>query len=285
MRKEEIAEMKKIKFMNKDRNGKRCECGFMEIKNQTEDSADLFFYGDIASETWQSSWYEDDMAPGDVKEFLDNLDGVSSINIHINSGGGSVFGGIAIYNMLKRNSAQKTVYIDGIAASIASVIAMAGDRIIVPANATMMIHKPSNSYFFTSKNADELRKDADILDRCQTAIIQTYMTKAKVSEDEINQKVNEESWLVGDEIAELFDVEVEESNSAAAYAGSFFTDSYKNVPQNVCEKKMAVPETASWEEIEKAIARAVQTGIKDGLDRENKKKELLASLEQYGERD
>lgn len=111
------------------------------------------------------------------------------------------------------------------------------------------------------------------------------MTKAKVSEEEINQKVNEESWLVGDEIAELFDVEVEESNSAAAYAGSFFTDSYKNVPRNVCEKKIAVPETASWEEIEKAIARAVQTGIKDGLDRENKKKELLASLEQYGERD
>ena len=65
----------------------------------------------------------------------------------------------------------------------------------------------------------------------------------KVSEEEINQKVNEESWLVGDEIAELFDVEVEEGNSAAAYAGSFFTDSYKNVPQNVCEKKMAVPET------------------------------------------
>lgn len=76
---------------------------------------------------------------------------MSSINIHINSGGGSVFGGIAIYNMLKRNSAQKTVYIDGIAASIASVIAMAGDRIIVPANATMMIHKPSNSYFLQVK--------------------------------------------------------------------------------------------------------------------------------------
>ena len=108
------------------------------------------------------------------------------------------------------------------------------------------------------------------------------MTKAKVSEEEINQKVNEESWLVGDEIAELFEVEVEEGNSAAAYAGSFFTDSYKNVPQNVSEKK--TEKTASWEEIEKAIARAVETGIRDGLDRENKKKELLASLDKYGER-
>lgn len=112
--------MKELKFYNKDRGGKSRQCGSMMIKNQTDTSADLYFYGDIASETWQSDWYEEDMAPGDVKEFLDELTGTEKINIHINSGGGSVFGGIAIYNMLKRNDAYKTVYIDGLAASIPS---------------------------------------------------------------------------------------------------------------------------------------------------------------------
>lgn len=212
--------MKELKFYNKDRDGNTKVCGSMTIKNQTDSSADLFFYGDIVSETWQSEWYEDDMAPGDVKKFLDQLDGTENINIHINSGGGSVFGGIAIYNMLRRNNAHKTVYVDGLAASIASVIMMAGDEIVMPKNATVMIHKPSASYFFTTKNADDLRKDAESLDTCQEAIMQTYMTKAKVDKEEIEQKVNDETWLTGEEAAELFDIKVEEANDAVACAGS-----------------------------------------------------------------
>ena len=117
------------------------------------------------------------MAPGDVKKFLDQLDGTENINIHINSGGGSVFGGIAIYNMLRRNNAHKTVYVDGLAASIASVIMMAGDEIVMPKNATVMIHKPSASYFFTTKNADDLRKDAESLDTCQQTM-QSHVPEA-----------------------------------------------------------------------------------------------------------
>ena len=222
--------MKELKFYNKDRDGNTKVCGSMTIKNQTDSSADLFFYGDIVSETWQSEWYEDDMAPGDVKKFLDQLDGTENIN---NSGGGSVFGGIAIYNMLRHNNAHKTVYVDGLAASIASVIMMAGDEIVMPKNATVMIHKPSASYFFTTKNADDLRKDAESLDTCQEAIMQTYMTKAKVDKEEIEQKVNDETWLTGEEAAELFDIKVEEANDAVACAGSSMFFCYKNVPTSL----------------------------------------------------
>ena len=225
--------MKELKFYNKDRDGNRKICGSMTIKNQTDSSADLFFYGDIVSETWQSECYEEDMAPGDVKEFLDQLDGTENIN----SGGGSVFGGIAIYNMLRHNNAHKTVYVDGLAASIASVIMMAGDEIVMPKNATVMIHKPSASYFFTTKNADDLRKDADSLDTCQEAIMQTYMTKAKVDKEEIEQKVNNETWLTGEEVAELFDVKVEEANDAVACAGSSMFFCYKNVPTSLTEQE------------------------------------------------
>lgn len=277
--------MKELKFYNKDRDGNTKVCGSMTIKNQTDSSADLFFYGDIVSETWQSEWYEDDMAPGDVKEFLDQLDGTENINIHINSGGGSVFGGIAIYNMLRRNNAHKTVYVDGLAASIASVIMMAGDEIVMPKNATVMIHKPSASYFFTTKNADDLRKDAESLDTCQEAIMQTYMTKAKVDKEEIEQKVNDETWLTGEEAAELFDVKVEEANDAVACAGSSMFFCYKNVPTNLTAKE----KNAQRENEQKPLSRQdikeiFNESFSEYQAREKEKKELLESLDQYGER-
>lgn len=277
--------MKELKFYNKDRDGNTKVCGSMTIKNQTDSSADLFFYGDIVSETWQSEWYEDDMAPGDVKKFLDQLDGTENINIHINSGGGSVFGGIAIYNMLRRNNAHKTVYVDGLAASIASVIMMAGDEIVMPKNATVMIHKPSASYFFTTKNADDLRKDAESLDTCQEAIMQTYMTKAKVDKEEIEQKVNDETWLTGEEAAELFDIKVEETNDAVACAGSSMFFCYKNVPTSLTTQgKNAKKKDEQRPLSRQDIKEIFNESFSEYQAREKEKKELLESLNQYGER-
>lgn len=277
--------MKELKFYNKDRDGNTKVCGSMTIKNQTDSSADLFFYGDIVSETWQSEWYEDDMAPGDVKKFLDQLDGTENINIHINSGGGSVFGGIAIYNMLRRNNAHKTVYVDGLAASIASVIMMAGDEIVMPKNATVMIHKPSASYFFTTKNADDLRKDAESLDTCQEAIMQTYMTKAKVDKEEIEQKVNDETWLTGEEAAELFDIKVEEANDAVACAGSSMFFCYKNVPTSLtAQGKNAKKKDEQRPLSRQDIKEIFNESFSKYQAREKEKKELLESLNQYGER-
>ena len=262
--------MKELKFYNKDRDGNRKICGSMTIKNQTDSSADLFFYGDIVSETWQSECYEEDMAPGDVKEFLDQLDGTENINIHINSGGGSVFGGIAIYNMLRHNNAHKTVYVDGLAASIASVIMMAGDEIVMPKNATVMIQKPSASYFFTTKNADDLRKDAESLDTCQEAIMQTYMTKAKVDKEEIEQKVNDETWLTGEEAAEVFDI-------------MFFC--YKNVPANLTEKGKNAQKKDKQKPLSRQdIKEIFNESFSEYQAREKEKKELLESLDKYGER-
>ena len=277
--------MKELKFYNKDRDGNTKVCGSMTIKNQTDSSADLFFYGDIVSETWQSEWYEDDMAPGDVKKFLDQLDGTENINIHINSGGGSVFGGIAIYNMLRRNNAHKTVYVDGLAASIASVIMMAGDEIVMPKNATVMIHKPSASYFFTTKNADDLRKDAESLDTFQEAIMQTYMTKAKVDKEEIEQKVNDETWLTGEEAAELFDIKVEEANDAVACAGSSMFFCYKNVPTSLtAQGKNAKKKDEQRPLSRQDIKEIFNESFSEYQAREKEKKELLESLNQYGER-
>ena len=255
-----------LKLTKRDRNNKLREVGSIEIKNQTENSADLCFFGDINSESlgeWQK-YYPEDKAPQDVKEFLDQLENVSKINVHINSGGGSVFGGIAIYNMLKRFDAEITVYVEGLAASIASVIAMAGDKIIIPANAQMMIHKPSSCAW---GNANEMRKEADILDGCQKVILNTYMQHAKegVTEEQINDLINAETWKNGEEWQEYFDIEVSESSQAAAAASDFY-DKYNNLPENI-----AKPQQQDKPLTVEEITAAVISAIKDNFTVEEQK--------------
>ena len=255
--------------------------GKMEIRNQTETKVQLNIYGDIVSDEW-GKWSDDDTCPTDISEFLKNLDGVSEIELHINSGGGSVFAGIAIYNMLKRSKATVTTYIDGIAASIASVIACAGDRVIIPKNGTFMIHKPTTGYFLESLNADELRKDADTLDHCQKSIVQTYMERAKegVTEQEINDLVNEETWMNGSEAAKYFDFEVEETVNAAACASDFF-GTYKNTPDNVKNPDGLEMRT---EEIADMVMKMLESKkqAEEQKKAEDMKKEILEDLDMYG---
>lgn len=258
-----------FELKKRDKHNKYRKVGSIEIKNQTEDTADLYFFGDINSESlgeWQK-YYPDDKAPKDVQDFLEQLENVSKISVHINSGGGSVFGGIAIYNILSRYNAEITVYVDGLAASIASVIAMAGDRIIIPNNAQMMIHKPSS---YAWGNAEDLRKEADVLDGCQKVILNTYMKHAKegVTEEQINNLINAETWKNGEEWQEFFDIEVSEASNAAAAASDYF-DKYKNLPDNLTEK----PGTPlDVDNLAALVAEKVAEQMAKGLQQENTNK-------------
>ncbi len=224
---------KTLKLQKKGRGSRYNEIGSIEIRNETGEAADLYFFGDINSESWGEwqKYYPEDRAPKDVQDFLDQLDGVQKINVHINSGGGSVFGGIAIYNILKRHSAEITVYVEGLAASIASVIAMAGDRIIIPENAQMMVHKPSSLAW---GNADEMRKEADVLDGCQKVILNTYMQHVKegITPEQINVLIDAETWKNGREWQEFFDIEVSEKSNAAACTSEYFCH-YRNLPEEL----------------------------------------------------
>ncbi|MGN1097751.1 MAG: head maturation protease, ClpP-related [Clostridia bacterium] len=190
---------------------------FLAVKNSTFSTADLYFYGDIVS-SWWGAWNDADQYPEAVRDFLDGCEG-KSLNIYINSGGGNVFAGIAIYNMLKRHKGFKTVYVDGLAASIASVIALAGDRIVIPSNAFLMIHKPYSN--LDAANADECRKMAADLDIIETGIMNIYREHLRpgVDAEEIRNMVNAETWLNGEEAAKYFDVEVSEAKEFAAYGG------------------------------------------------------------------
>lgn len=133
---------------------------YFQMKRKSESKGEIFIYGDIVSD----KWFENDVTATDFKNKLDELGDISEIDVHINSSGGSVFEGHAIYNMLKMHPAKINIYVDALAASIASVIAMSGDAIFMHKNSFLMIH---NSWVMTVGNAEELRKTADLLEnRC-----------------------------------------------------------------------------------------------------------------------
>lgn len=225
-----------LEFKSKDKAGKEKTVGKMEIRNQSNAAAELYFYGDIVGSTWDV-WQQEDKCPQDVQDFLNDLDGVKDISIFINSGGGAVFGGLAIYNILKRHPANKTVRVDGLAASIASVIALAGDIVIIPKTAQFMIHKAWIG-LWGAFTADEFRQLAKELDVCNQSILNVYAENLKdgVSIDTISQMMDNETWMTGDEAAKYFNVQVEEIPAAAACADSMFFAKYKHVPQNLINR-------------------------------------------------
>lgn len=207
------------------------------VKNKTPTSADLYIYGDIVSDEG-CKWSDEDMCPMDVVKALDAVKDVEQLDIYINSCGGNVFAGNAIYNRITQHKGHKTVHVDGLAASIASVIAMAGDEIIMPSNAYLMIHK---AFMGVIGNSDDLREAADRLDIIEKSIIDTYVKNAgeDVMEDVIVEKMAAETWLTAKDAKALFPkVKEADSVNIAAYV----TDMHFNaVPANIAIKNSEEP--------------------------------------------
>lgn len=176
-----------------------------EVRQESgANSLDLYIYSDVEEDSynWWGELQRSATSANFFKEELEKHSGVTQINIYINSRGGSVFEGTAIYNQLRRHPAHKTVYIDGFACSIASVIAMAGDEIVMPKNAMMMIH---NMWMVAMGNPRELRKAADDLEVINEAGRQAYLVKAgdKLDETELVAMMDAETWLTAESCLRL----------------------------------------------------------------------------------
>jgi ATP-dependent protease ClpP protease subunit len=168
-----------------------------------------------------------------AKRFLSELKGldVDAIELHINSPGGSVFDGQAIYSMLKNHKARVDVHIDGLAASIASVIAMAGDTITIPRNALMMIHDPSG---FAMGTAEDMRKVATALDKVKGGIIAAYQDRTGKDEAELAELMSAETWMTGDEaVAMGFADATGPAVQMQASAGFGLLGQFKNLPRGL----------------------------------------------------
>lgn len=166
---------------------------------------ELYIYGDVEGRTfdWENWRYvTSENSAQHFREELAKYPDAKRIDIYINSYGGDVFEGTAIYTQLKRHQARKVVHVDGFACSIASVIAMAGDEVIMPRNTLMMIH---NAWMCACGNAAELRKAADDLDVINTAGRQAYLQKAgdKLPEEELARMMDAETWLTAERCVEL----------------------------------------------------------------------------------
>ena len=157
--------------------------------------AELYIYGDISA-----CPQDDGVSAASLSMQLAALQGVSQINVYINSYGGDVSEGVAIYNALKRHNAKIVTYCDGMACSIASVIFMAGDERIMCNPSFLMIH---DAWTYAAGNADDFRKAADDLDVITTASISAYMAHCKLSEQELRAKMKAETWLTHTQALEM----------------------------------------------------------------------------------
>lgn len=163
---------------------------FWQIKNQVNGSGEILLYGPIAS---SRSWFNDTVTPQEFVRDLESLNG-KDVTVRINSGGGDVFAAHAIHNQLVAYKGRVTVIIDGLAASAATIVAMAGQKIIMPSNSMMMIHNPAigmDDYY----TAEDLQKYVDALTAIKGSIVAAYKKRCKLTSEELKILMDAETWM------------------------------------------------------------------------------------------
>ena len=191
---------------------------FIQAKADGKGEGELWVYGDITDE----KWWDSDVTPAGIRDALSAMGTIGTLNLRINSAGGSVFAGNAIINIIasykKKSSVKVHAYIDGIAASMGSNIPMVADYIYAADNALYMLHKPST---FAYGNADDLEKAKQVLDKAEETLVNNYMRHFTGTEDELRQLLADETWLTAEEaLAYGLCDEVIESVKVAASAKS-----------------------------------------------------------------
>jgi ATP-dependent protease ClpP protease subunit len=169
----------------------------LAISPEQPDISVLYLYGYISSSNY---WGEDDVIS--TAEVMQALQGVTTSELHvrINSFGGSAFEGIAIHNLLKQHPAKVIGYVDGIAASAASIVLMAADKVVMPENTMQMIHC---AHTIERGNADAMRKCAAMLDKVDAALRTSYMSRFVGTEKQLEALLKEDTWLTAAEAAAM----------------------------------------------------------------------------------
>lgn len=207
-------------FKNKSENKK------FEFKMSSESMAEILIYDQIG----ESYWEETVSGKQFVQDLNDLPSSVSEIQLRVNSPGGSVFDGLLIYEALKRHKAKVVAHIDGLAASIASIIIMAADEVIMGEGAMVMIHKPMSGVY---GNADEMEKMINTLDKIEDQMIGIYARRTGKSRPELARLLSAETWFTSDEaIAGGFADSKTEDSDALYLAASMLKDApFRNKPK------------------------------------------------------
>lgn len=167
---------------------------FWQFKSLGQDEGELLLYGEISDMTW----WGDEVTPKQFLQDLKDLGDIKNLTVRINSPGGDVFAAQAIYTNLREHPANITVKIDGIAASAATIVAMAGDTIMIPEGGFMMIHNPL-TVLWGMYNADDLDKMSETLAVIKDGMINNYAQRTGLDKKAISKIMNEETWYTGQE--------------------------------------------------------------------------------------
>lgn len=206
-------------------------------KSETKtNSAEIFIYGTIGT-----SWWEESISASQFGRDLQALgNDIEEINVRINSSGGSVYDGLAIRSLLKNHKAYVKVVIDGLAASIASIIAMGADEIIMSLGSQMMIHNPMGSAFGEAKT---LREIADLLDKVRDSLVDVYIDKTGMERETLNALLDKEHWMnaheaveqgFADKVEGAIPISAQVVGNIAIFNGiSMDISKYEHIPKNL----------------------------------------------------
>lgn len=199
-----------------------------EVRAAAEEEAEVWIYGEIGPD-----WYGDGSRI-DAQVFAKDFAAITAprINLRVNSPGGSVSHGMAMYNAILRHPATVTAYIDGQALSAASLVVLAGDEVVMAENAMYMIHDPGSAllgYF----GAADLRKEADTLDKYAETMVTVYRRKTGMSAEELGALMEAETWYTAEEALEagFIDRVSDDGNAPEAFAFDLERFGYKHVPE------------------------------------------------------
>ena len=195
------------------------------IQNKAGETADIYIFDEIG--TYGVT----------AQDFISEIKGLKDmpINLRINSLGGDVFDGMAMYNVIKRREAKTTVYIEGIAASIATIIALGADEVIMAENSLFMIH---NAWGGTSGEAKDMRKTAETLDKITSELTDIYVKKTGLSYDTLAQMMDEESWLNAEEAFRLGFIDT--ISDSIKVAAKYDVSKFKNITQEEIKNKLSI---------------------------------------------
>ncbi len=216
----------------------------MNQSEEKKNSAEITIYGSIGS-----SWWDESVSASQFSKDLKELgNDINEITVRINSTGGSVYDGLAIRSLLKNHKAYVTVIVDGLAASIASIIAMAADKLIMAKGSMMMIHNPLSGGWGEAK---DLREIADFLDKIRDSLVSVYAARTGKTSEELIELLDAETWMSAEEAVEMgFADEVEdEIQVTAGIAGtiavvngvSMDISKYTNIPDLQAFKVPKIP--------------------------------------------
>jgi ATP-dependent Clp protease protease subunit len=230
----DIIEFVKARKVNK-KLAKNASKDWLRIVNQEGSrEATIYIYDEI-------SWFG--ILAEDVISQIQDLD-VDTIHVRINSPGGSVFEGVAIANLLKAHKAKIVTYNDSLAASIATIIFLAGDERHVADNSLFMMHKPSSIVWGT---ADEMRQEAEVLDMIEGTLLTTYENASNLERSELTDMIDAETWLDAEQCVEhgFADEEFEASQMAAkADRSKFDFSAFLNAPETASRKNKSATKTS-----------------------------------------